>query len=158
MFLTRGNPVVYYGDEQGFTGPTSDFGDKRARQDMFATKTPIYQDDVIVGSSKPAGHGRALRHVVPALPARSRQLSALRAANPALADGAQVHRYASDAAGIYAISRIDKAAKREYVVVANNATTAEVRDLLDVLGRREVRAPARRHRATSAPTRPAASP
>jgi hypothetical protein len=30
------------------------------------------------------------------------QLSALRAANPALADGAQVHRYASDGAGIFA--------------------------------------------------------
>ena len=34
MFLTRGQPVVYYGDEQGFTGSTG--GDKDARQDMFA--------------------------------------------------------------------------------------------------------------------------
>ncbi len=33
MYLTRGQPVVYYGDEQGFTG---DGGDKDARQDMFA--------------------------------------------------------------------------------------------------------------------------
>ncbi len=39
MFLTRGNPVVYYGDEQGFTGPASGFDDKRARQDMFGTQT-----------------------------------------------------------------------------------------------------------------------
>ncbi len=52
-------------------------------------------------------------------------LAALRQAHPALADGAQVHRYASDAAGIYAFSRIDKAAKREYVVATNNATTAK---------------------------------
>ncbi|GAA3688454.1 hypothetical protein GCM10022399_00030 [Terrabacter ginsenosidimutans] len=124
MFLTRGNPVVYYGDEQGFTGPTSDFGDKRARQDMFATQTPIYQDDVIVGSDKTAG---AAAHYDTSAPLyrQIKALSALRSANPALADGAQVHRYASDAAGIYAISRIDKAAKREYVVVANNATTAK---------------------------------
>ena len=124
MFLTRGQPVVYYGDEQGFTGPTSDFGDKRARQDMFATKTPIYQDDVVVGSSKPAGTAAHYDTSAP-LYREIKALSALRAANPALADGAQVHRYASDAAGIYAVSRIDKAAKREYVVVANNATTAK---------------------------------
>ena len=37
MFLTRGQPVVYYGDEQGFTGAG---GDKDARQDMFASRTP----------------------------------------------------------------------------------------------------------------------
>src|SRR3954454_1011552 len=124
MFLTRGNPVVYYGEEQGFTGPTSDFGDKRARQDMFASRTPIYQDDVVVGSTEPAGSGSHYDTSAP-LYREIKALSALRAANPALADGAQVHRYASDAAGIYAISRIDKAAKREYVVVANNATTAK---------------------------------
>ena len=35
MYLTRGQPVVYYGDEQGFTG---DGGDKDARQDMFASQ------------------------------------------------------------------------------------------------------------------------
>ena len=35
MFLTRGQPVVYSGDEQGFTGPG---GDKDARQDMFASQ------------------------------------------------------------------------------------------------------------------------
>ena len=33
MYLIRGQPVVYYGDEQGFVG---DGGDKDARQDMFA--------------------------------------------------------------------------------------------------------------------------
>ena len=124
MYLTRGQPVVYYGDEQGFTGPTSDFNDKRARQDMFGTKTPIYKDDVIVGSAKPAGTAAHYSTSAP-LYRQIQSLAALRAANPALADGAQVHRYASDAAGIYAISRIDKAARREYVVVANNATTAK---------------------------------
>ena len=36
MFLTRGQPVVYYGDEQGFIGDGG--GDKDARQDMFATQ------------------------------------------------------------------------------------------------------------------------
>ena len=37
MFFARGQPVVYYGDEQGFTG---DGGDKDAREDMFANAVP----------------------------------------------------------------------------------------------------------------------
>ena len=122
MYLTRGNPVVYYGDEQGFTGPASGFDDKRARQDMFASRTAAYQDDVIVGSRDLQGSGAHYGTDAP-LYQHFKALAALRAAHPALADGAQVHRYASDAAGIYAFSRIDKAAEREYVVVANNATT-----------------------------------
>jgi glycosidase len=32
MYFSRGAPILYYGDEQGFTG---DGGDKDARQDMF---------------------------------------------------------------------------------------------------------------------------
>ncbi len=42
-----------------------------------------------------------------------------------MADGAQIHRYASDAAGVYAFSRVDAASGREYIVVANNSTTAK---------------------------------
>ena len=37
MFFARGQPVIYYGDEQGFTG---DGGDKDAREDMFANEVP----------------------------------------------------------------------------------------------------------------------
>ena len=47
MYLTRGQPVVYYGDEQGFTG---DGGDKDARQDMFASKVASYNDDDLIGT------------------------------------------------------------------------------------------------------------
>ena len=35
MYFGRGMPVVYYGDEQGFTG---DGGDKDARQDMVPAR------------------------------------------------------------------------------------------------------------------------
>src|SRR3954453_24241519 len=41
MYFSRGNPVVYYGDEQGFTGAG---GDQDARQDMFPSKSPQYND------------------------------------------------------------------------------------------------------------------
>ena len=119
MFLTRGQPVVYYGDEQGFIGSG---GDKDARQDMFATKVAQYADEpVMTGTS-----GSKDRYDTRApLYQQISQLSALRAANPALADGAQIHRYASDGAGIFAVSRVDARTGTEYLVVANNATTAK---------------------------------
>ena len=121
MYLTRGNPVVYYGDEQGFTGPG---GDKDSRQDMFPTMTADYAGDAIVGSAQPAGTGSHYDTKAPLYRVISK-LAALRQNYPVLADGAQIHRYASDSAGIYAISRIDKKDKREFLVVANNATTAK---------------------------------
>ena len=47
MYLTRGQPVVYYGDEQGFIG---DGGDKDARQDMFPSQVASYNDDDLIGT------------------------------------------------------------------------------------------------------------
>jgi hypothetical protein len=38
MYLTRGQPVVYYGDEQGFVG---DGNDQLARQDMFPSQVGV---------------------------------------------------------------------------------------------------------------------
>ena len=49
MYLSRGNPVVYYGDEQGFTGTG---GDQLARQTMFASQVPDYQDDTQIGTTR----------------------------------------------------------------------------------------------------------
>ena len=48
MYFSRGNPVIYYGDEQGFTG---DGDDRRSRQDMFETQTPSYADDRRIGTA-----------------------------------------------------------------------------------------------------------
>lgn len=119
QFLTRGQPVVYYGDEQGFTGAG---GDKDARQDMFASKTPSYNSDrVLGGPSGPAdryGQGGELYQGIAGL-------AALRRDNPALADGAQIQRYAADGAGVYAFSRIDAGQQVEYLVAVNNATEAK---------------------------------
>ena len=119
MFLTRGQPVVYYGDEQGFIGSG---GDKNARQDMFATKVSQYAGEEILGGT--AGSKDRYDTKAP-LYQQISALSKLRAANPGLADGAQIHRYASDGAGIYAFSRVDAASGTEYLVVANNSTAAK---------------------------------
>ena len=49
MYFSRGNPVIYYGDEQGFTGTG---GDQVARQTMFASQVPDYLDDDLLGTSR----------------------------------------------------------------------------------------------------------
>ncbi|TDD71963.1 pullulanase-type alpha-1,6-glucosidase [Jiangella aurantiaca] len=117
MYLTRGQPVVYYGDEQGFTG---DGGDKDARQDMFESQVASYNDDDLIGTdATTAEENFDSEHPIYR---RLAELSALRDEHPALADGAQIHRYASDDAGVYAFSRIDADEQVEYVVATNNST------------------------------------
>jgi len=119
MYTSRGQPVVYYGDEQGFTG---DGGDQDARQDVFASQVASYNDDDLIGTDSTtavANYNR--RHP---LYRYIRALSDLRAEHPTLADGAQVHRYADDGPGVYAFSRISAGKDVEYVVAANSADQA----------------------------------
>ena len=120
MFLTRGQPVVYSGDEQGFTGPG---GDKDARQDMFPSASADYLDDDLIGTDRTHAQsnyepGHPIYRTIAAL-------GALRKAHPALRDGPQVTRYAADGPGVFAASRLDTAARREYVIAVNNAATAQ---------------------------------
>jgi pullulanase-type alpha-1,6-glucosidase len=57
----------------------------------------------------------------------------LRAQHPALSDGTQVHRYSSNSGGLFAFSRIGKD-KTEYVVVANNTSSAKSATLPTYMG------------------------
>ena len=79
-----------------------------------------YNDDDLIGTDATTARTRtstpATRCTSP-----SRGLAELRDEHPALADGAQVHRFASDGAGIFAFSRIEPTSSVEYVVAANNA-------------------------------------
>ncbi|TXS29433.1 pullulanase-type alpha-1,6-glucosidase [Streptomyces sp. ms191] len=115
MFLSRGNPVVYYGDEQGFTGPG---GDKDARQTLFASKTADYLDDDQVGTDRT--HASDAYDASHPLYRQIAALSALTKRHPALRDGVQQERYAQGS--VYAFSRTDARAKTEYVVAVNSAT------------------------------------
>jgi YD repeat-containing protein len=117
MFATRGNPVTYYGDEQGFIGTG---GDQLAREDMFASKVDIYNTEEVLAGPEGSRDRFDTSHP---LYEHIRALSKVRAKHPALADGAQISRYAADGAGIFAFSRIDAKQNVEYVVAANNATT-----------------------------------
>ncbi|MGW1749921.1 pullulanase-type alpha-1,6-glucosidase [Streptomyces sp. NPDC002092] len=119
MFLSRGNPVVYYGDEQGFTGSG---GDKDARQTMFASKVADYLDDDEIGTDRT--HASDSYDPSAPLYRQIAALSKLRKDNPALADGVQTQRYAADGSGVYAFSRTDARTGQEYVVALNNAGEA----------------------------------
>ncbi|UFR00179.1 alpha amylase C-terminal domain-containing protein [Streptomyces sp. Go40/10] len=117
MFFSRGNPVVYSGDEQGFTGAG---GDKDARQTMFASKVPEYLDDDEIGTDRTAASdaydtSHPLYRAIAAL-------SRLTKRNPALRDGVQTERYAQGS--VYAFSRTDVRAGRDYLVAFNNASQA----------------------------------
>src|SRR3954454_1243147 len=89
MYTLRGQPVVYYGDEQGFVG---DGGDQDARQDMFPSQVASYNDDPIIGtdattaeSNFDTSHGlyRAIS-----------QLAEVTTVHPALRNGVHQDRYA----------------------------------------------------------------
>jgi alpha-amylase len=122
MYFSRGNPVIYYGDEQGFTGTG---GDQVARQTMFASQVADYLDDDLLGTD--STHAQDNFNPGHPLYQRISELAALTKAHPALRDGAHQHRYAADAdaAGVYAFSRIKHDQQREYVVALNNSEEAQ---------------------------------
>ena len=120
MYFGRGMPVVYYGDEQGFTG---DGGDQDARQDMMPSVVDSYNDDDLIGTT--ATTADANFDVTHPLYETLSDFGALLAAHPALRQGAQIHRYSESSAGIYAFSRIERTEKVEYVVALNNSETAD---------------------------------
>jgi pullulanase-type alpha-1,6-glucosidase len=120
MFTTRGMPVVYYGDEQGFTG---DGGDKDARENMFPSQVASYNDNNLIGTNATtADDNFDQTHV---LYQAFSDLAQLRSEHQALRYGAQLHRYSKSSAGIYAFSRIDREEKIEYVVALNNNKTSD---------------------------------
>ncbi|MGW6576126.1 pullulanase-type alpha-1,6-glucosidase [Streptomyces sp. NPDC054945] len=114
MFLTRGNPVIYSGDEQGFTGAG---GDKDARQPLFATQVADYLDDDQLATARTHASdaydpGHPLYQQISAL-------SKLTKAHPALRDGIQSERFSDGS--VYAFARTDTKTRTEYLVAANNA-------------------------------------
>ena len=124
MYFSRGNPVIYYGDEQGFTGTG---GDQVARQSLFASQVPDYLEDDLLGTDRT--HAVDNFETDHPLYTKIAELAALAKEHPALRNGAHQHRYSSDAAGIYAFSRLHRSNQVEYVVALNNsesATTANV--------------------------------
>lgn len=113
VLLGRGVPVIYYGDEQGFTG---DGDDRWARQDIFGTRVANYADDRRVGRASAPYDTNADMY------RRIAEMTQVRAADARLRHGRVVVRIADHTPGILAVSRLDDAG--ETLVVFNTSTEA----------------------------------
>ena len=122
MYLTRGQPVIYYGDEQGFVGAGAG-SDKSARQSLFASAVREYADQELI-TGEPLGASDHFDLDTPLFD-RIAALASLRESHPALAQGSQIERHADDGPGVYAVSRVDRTDRTEYLVAFNNAPEAK---------------------------------
>jgi hypothetical protein len=116
MYLLRGAPVVYYGDEVGMIGRG---GDQQARQDMFPTQVSEWRTQDRLGSP-PIGAGSSFDVTNNPIEQRLRRLGTLRAALPALSTGSTIVRAVKGKA--FAVSRIDRTSRSELVAVFNAGT------------------------------------
>lgn len=120
LFLVRGVPVMYYGDELGLIG---DGGDKAARQDLFPTEVLAWQKAPRVAGA-PAGKTSLLDVPVSKAPlaVHVQRLNALRAQYPALRSGAFQQRKVKGS--VFGWSRLAADERREFVGVANGGDKA----------------------------------
>ena len=113
-FFSRGQPVIYYGDEQGFAGSG---GDRQSRQTMFASQVAAYNAERLIGTSRTtAVDNFSTDHP---LYKALRELAAIRKANPALRRGDLVVRASSEGPGLLAFSRHAPGEKGETLVAFN---------------------------------------
>jgi glycosidase len=120
MLMTlRGAPVIYYGDEQGFVGAGND---QLAREDMFPSKTAVYNAIDLVGTD--ATTAVANFDTAHPLYREIANLAKLRAAHPALRKGRQTVRHYEQGEGLFAVTRRDEASGEELLIVFNTAPTA----------------------------------
>ncbi|WP_439569503.1 alpha-amylase family glycosyl hydrolase [Sphingopyxis sp.] len=118
MLTLRGVPTIYYGDEQGFI---SDGNDQLARENMFASKVAVYNDNDLIGTDATTATANfdtahpLYRHIA--------ALADIRRRTPALMRGATKLRAFSDKPGLLAVSRFDPASGREVVLAYNMSAT-----------------------------------
>ena len=125
LMSLRGSPVIYYGDEQGFVG---DGNDQLAREDMFPSKTAVYNDNDLLGTDATTAEANFdTAHPFYRLIA---ELAAIRKAHPALSRGLQVTRQYGDDPGIFAVSRFDPADGTEYLLAYNTGDQAIERQVV----------------------------
>jgi len=124
LYLVRGQPILYYGDEQGMTGIGDDMG---AREDMFASRADRFKDRPLLGTTRTGADDK----FDPSHPLYLllKTLASFRLGNPAIARGAMLER-PSDQPEIFAFSRIERGELVEYLAAFNNSRTATLRTRL----------------------------
>ena len=115
LFLLRGVPVVYYGDEQGFVGLGVD---QASRQDMFASQVKSYNDQALLGTESTTA--RANFDALHPLYKQITELASLRKQYAALRRGRQIVRASGEHPRVFAASRIGNDG-REIVVAFNTS-------------------------------------
>jgi len=117
MLFSRGVPVIYYGDEQGFTG---DGRDQDAREDMFPSRVDIYNDNRLIGTDATTADDNFDRdHPIYRAIA---EMAKLRAKTPALRRGVQQVLRADEKPGLLALNRTT--AEQRALIVFNTGTEA----------------------------------
>lgn len=121
LYLSRGIPTVYYGDEVGMTG-TGNGRDQLARQNMFATKVNFWKDEPRIGS-KPIGNADSFSNsATHPLVKHLQKLSSLRNQHPGLGNHQLQLRVANRAVTV--ISKRETTQNLEYLVGFNNTKKA----------------------------------
>lgn len=116
MYFSRGVPVVYYGDEQGFIGEGHDKG---SRQNMNPSQVASFNASNLLATDKTtADDNFDTSHPFYRLFA---EYAHVKIQNPALRYGATMTLYSQDTPGIYALSR--KIDEQEVIVVINTANS-----------------------------------
>ena len=116
LFLLRGGPALYYGDEKGMIGRG---GDKAARQDMFPTLVSYWQDEKRIGSDSIGT--RSAFDVQNPLEDQITAMQSIIKANPALRSGTQQIRFNNSE--VFATTRYLNG--QEYAVIFNSGDTAQ---------------------------------
>ncbi len=127
MYFSRGVPVIYYGDEQGFVG---DGGDQASRQDMMPSKVASYNDDDLLATDKTtAVDNFDTSHLFYQTFAKYAELYQQ---YPALRFGQQSTLYSQNKAGIFAIKRAYavKDQTQNIIVVFNTAKKMQNLDVV----------------------------
>ncbi|SDR96718.1 alpha-amylase family glycosyl hydrolase [Opitutus sp. GAS368] len=119
LYLSRGMPVLHYGDEQGMVGKGGN--DMQAREDMFASQAPDFKNATLLATTRTGADDKFdPDHPFYRFFAR---LGQLRKAHAALRTGAMILRPTAEP-GLFAFSRIDRGEKVEYLAAFNNSRSA----------------------------------
>ena len=114
LMFSRGTPVIYYGDEQGFVPDAG--GDQNAREDMMPSQVATYNDNDLIGTDATTAESNFdTDHPLYRAIAR---MAKIRAEHEALRRGKQVTRLAELDGGVLAISRLD-GERGEYLIAFN---------------------------------------
>lgn len=130
IYFSRGIPVVYYGDEQGFVG---DGGDQASRQNMMPSFVDSYNDDDLLATDKTtADDNFDVNHPIYLELAKYAQLYQQ---YPALRFGQQSTLYSQAEAGLFAIKREYKNnnEQQNLVIVFNTDKAAHQTDAIKPL-------------------------